>query len=321
MFRGFMKNKNSRQKNKNNTNFHSSLLSLCLCFACLDINQHKNSEQQIETVRFFVVKIFIQQMMEEEMIGDFSPLFGASKCQNYVMKTNGKSLVAYTRKRDTVVLDSSDEPKLFIDNIWPGSFVLSDYLQLHSELCRDKNVIELGAGTALPSLVASYLNASWVLVTDYPDNSVIQNLQEVIEANKTTHNTTVCSHEWGSSISGLFTCLNDTRLFDLILVAEPLWKDTYPLHKQLLSSIKRLLASDGKALITFAHRPTTNHCPANDLEFFTRGRSEFALEWTYIGADSSYRDAQEDEDFIEVHIYCMTHCVAEAEKQIVDVPL
>ena len=210
-----------------------------------------------------------------------------------------------------MVMDSKDEPKLFIDNIWPGSFVLADYLQLHADLCYNKNVIELGAGTALPSLVASYLGATLVLVTDYPDKSVIENLQEVIEANKTTHNTAVNSHEWGSSTSNLFT-----RVFDLILVAEPLWKDTYPLQRKLLISINSLLALNGKALISFAHRPTTGHTAANDLEFFARGLSEFGLKWTYIGADSSYRDAQDDEDFIEVHTYCMTHGAADSTSNL-----
>lgn len=65
--------------------------------------------------------------------------------------------------------------------------------------------IELGAGTALPSLMSSLLGASCVQVTDYPSPATMSTLRDVISRNVMPVNSPfgkVCpvnarSHEWG----------------------------------------------------------------------------------------------------------------------------
>ena len=49
------------------------------------------------------------------------------------------------------------------------------------ELVKGKSVLELGAGAGLPSLVCAINGASQVVVTDYPDADLIENLRYNID--------------------------------------------------------------------------------------------------------------------------------------------
>ena len=71
------------------------------------------------------------------------------------------------------------------------------------------SVVELGAGCALPSLLSATLtrSPSVVLVTDYPDQGILQNLTGNVERNR-PHYSEACSvytsgYEWGQDISPL----------------------------------------------------------------------------------------------------------------------
>jgi predicted nicotinamide N-methyase len=50
--------------------------------------------------------------------------------------------------------------------LWPSAIALSEYLLDHPELIKDKKVIELGCGLALPSLVAASIEPYEVIATD-----------------------------------------------------------------------------------------------------------------------------------------------------------
>jgi hypothetical protein len=70
-------------------------------------------------------------------------------------------------------------------------------------------VVELGSGTALPSLLASTLTTppALVVVTDYPDDVIINNLQNNVDRNLgfiSPHCTVECQgYEWGKDPSHL----------------------------------------------------------------------------------------------------------------------
>jgi hypothetical protein len=66
--------------------------------------------------------------------------------------------------------------------LWRGSEVLSDYLVKHPILVKNKTVLELGAGLGLCGIVAHYLGASSVLITD-GDEDVVENMQFNVEHN------------------------------------------------------------------------------------------------------------------------------------------
>lgn len=66
--------------------------------------------------------------------------------------------------------------------IWVGAETLCGYLVRHPNLIRDKQVLELGAGTGLVGLTAHHLEASHVFLTD-GDKEVLKNLRFNVEQN------------------------------------------------------------------------------------------------------------------------------------------
>ena len=69
------------------------------------------------------------------------------------------------------------------DSRWNTSRVLSDYLRRNPAYARDLTVLELGAGAGLPSLVCSVLGARRVMITDYPDVELVENIRWNVETN------------------------------------------------------------------------------------------------------------------------------------------
>lgn len=61
--------------------------------------------------------------------------------------------------------------------LWNAGRTMSDYLEDNAATyIMGRHVLELGAGAGLPSLVSAIIGAKSVLVTDYPDVELIQNL-------------------------------------------------------------------------------------------------------------------------------------------------
>lgn len=61
--------------------------------------------------------------------------------------------------------------------LWNAGRTISDYLEENAPtLLRDRNVLELGAGAGLPGIVSAINGASKVVVTDYPDPDLIDNI-------------------------------------------------------------------------------------------------------------------------------------------------
>jgi predicted RNA methylase len=58
---------------------------------------------------------------------------------------------------------------------WNTARVASDTIY-HLDISRGKKVLELGAGAGLPSLTAAMCGAEKVVITDYPDQSLVDNM-------------------------------------------------------------------------------------------------------------------------------------------------
>lgn len=120
---------------------------------------------------------------------------------------------------------------------------------------RNLTTIELGAGTALPSLLAALLGAKRVVMTDYPSPAIVSNLRANAERNikpeysiATTTTTKVEveveGHAWGEltpSSSPLLAERNH-HAFDRVLVCDCLWMPWQ--HDSLLASIDWFLKTD-----------------------------------------------------------------------------
>ncbi|XP_039541869.1 S-adenosylmethionine-dependent methyltransferase domain-containing protein isoform X2 [Pimephales promelas] len=90
--------------------------------------------------------------------------------------------------------------------IWPGAVALCRYLEKNQEQVDllDKAVLELGAGTGLVSIVASFLGA-WVTATDLPD--VLSNLNFNLSRNtrgRCRYTPQVAALTWGQDVKQNF---------------------------------------------------------------------------------------------------------------------
>ena len=252
-------------------------------------------------------------MIEEvELSNDVYPLFGCSTLSTgnrYYLSNRNDYVISYCRK--STITKSND--KLFVDNVWPGCVVLADYLcnNYTKEMLQGMSSIEVGAGCALPSIVLSKLGIGFSVITDYPGENVIENIEELIDKNNLLKNEKVNviakPHIWGNNVDEFLMNEKSMNGFDIVLVAECLWKDTYIFHRELLTSIKSLLAKNGIVLVSFAHRPSLTkeheHTKEHDLEFFTKA-TNFGLKVEKILSSTKYKDVLEDE-FVEVNLYMM----------------
>lgn len=60
---------------------------------------------------------------------------------------------------------------------------MTDYLYDHKEsLVRGRDILELGAGAGLPSIAAAIWGAKNVVVTDYPDEDLVENMMINVDA-------------------------------------------------------------------------------------------------------------------------------------------
>ena len=67
--------------------------------------------------------------------------------------------------------------------LWPAAQVLAAHLDAHPEHARGRAVLEVGAGAALPSVVAGLLGACAVVTSDWPDARMLANTAANLNAN------------------------------------------------------------------------------------------------------------------------------------------
>lgn len=234
-------------------------------------------------------------MIEEACDVEFTPFFANTTNCQYKICGSTRTVTCKTRNVSSVRTGETAANGLFADNLWPGCFVMADILAYNPQICLHKTVLELGAGAALPSVVAGALGASKVVVTDYPEQSVIENIEEVMQMND-IEQAIVLPHLWGDSVEDLRQCVNGAY-FDVLILAEVLWKDTHHLHDLLLQSVSQTLDRErGVALMTFAHRETDAHKATNDLEFFVLAEEKYGLRSKCLGQSTKYKDVFEDGD-------------------------
>jgi predicted nicotinamide N-methyase len=116
---------------------------------------------------------------------------------------------------------------------------------------RGKSIVELGAGTALPSIMAGLLGARRVVVTDYPAPAVMATLRQNVARNiqpelspagsQTTPGSSVLvhGHSWGQLSASDPLCEANAHAFDRVFVADCLWMPWQ--HENLHRSIDHFL--------------------------------------------------------------------------------
>ncbi|KAI9669937.1 MAG: nicotinamide n-methyltransferase [Alyxoria varia] len=192
-------------------------------------------------------------------------------------------------------------------HLWQAGIVISRYLELRRhDLVEGQTILELGAGAGLPSLVAAYCGAKKVVITDYPDLELIENIQhninncELIESPfngaGTTSPTTPAvaqGYLWGSDEKMLFqhvsTDIHQLRprdRFNTLILADLLFN--HSCHESLFRTIEGTLAQPptaARALVFFTpYRPWLLD---KDLAFFDLLKKDGRFEVRRIDTEHS----------------------------------
>ncbi|CAG9999009.1 unnamed protein product [Clonostachys byssicola] len=65
--------------------------------------------------------------------------------------------------------------------LWNGAKIISDYFEKDPSRIKGKTMLELGAASGLPSLVAAILGAKKAVMTDFPDPDIVATMQRNID--------------------------------------------------------------------------------------------------------------------------------------------
>ncbi|OIV94860.1 hypothetical protein TanjilG_22057 [Lupinus angustifolius] len=148
----------------------------------------------------------------------------------------------------SIIENMKEEYGLFV---WPCSVILAEYVWQHKQRFHGSTVLELGAGTSLPGLVAAKLGARVTLTDDSQRLQVLDNMRKVCDLNKLNCN--VQGLTWGVWDSSIFN-LHPT----IILGADVLYDSNA--FDNLFATVTFLLRKDpGSVFITSYHNRSGHH--------------------------------------------------------------
>lgn len=124
---------------------------------------------------------------------------------------------------------------LFAHHIWKSSILLSKLIIEDPTIVKNKRVLELGAGSGVPSIVCNLMGARDVVCSDYPDEDILSKLKLNMKLNNVQVET--IGHVWGDEKNPFVST------FDVIIMADTLWMTDQ--HDSLLKDLDRFLANDG----------------------------------------------------------------------------
>ncbi|QPG94465.1 Protein N-terminal and lysine N-methyltransferase efm7 [Epichloe festucae Fl1] len=177
-------------------------------------------------------------------------------------------------------------------HLWNGAKLVSDYFERVPSRVRGRSVLELGAGAALPSLVAGILGAEKVVASDFPDPDLVANMQKNIdECDETVEprghmgrTIDAVGFVWGADPEPLLarlvvapegngdgaTRIRRRRRFDVLVLADLLFRHSE--HGALVKTIRETMRrSRGSAAYVFftSYRPWKQDL---DMNFFDVAR-------------------------------------------------
>lgn len=158
--------------------------------------------------------------------------------------------------------------------LWPACHAFCAHLCAHPELVRGKRVVELGAGTGLPGILAAALGASEVLLTDL--GGTLPLLRRNVERNASLVGGRARTAElyWGPDASEL-------GQFDVVIACEVLYGHSEETTLALGETIAALMAPEPGAncLFVYEHRNTM----MQDFPFFDFVGERFEIQQVDLG--------------------------------------
>ncbi|CAN1186210.1 Histone-arginine methyltransferase METTL23 [Linum perenne] len=148
----------------------------------------------------------------------------------------------------SIIENMKEEYGLFV---WPCSVILAEYVWQHRRRFSGASVVELGAGTSLPGIVAAKLGSDVTLTDDTNKTEVLDNMRKVCELNQVK-----------CKVVGLTWGVWEESIFDLqpnfILGADVLYESTA--FDDLFATVTFLLQnSPGSVFITTYHNRSGHH--------------------------------------------------------------
>ena len=174
--------------------------------------------------------------------------------------------------------------RLMAQHVWQSALTLSEELAHGRVPVAGRCVLELGAGAALPGLLARRLGARSVVVSDYPEACIVANMEKNVAANQVPGvdcPAAVAAFGWGTDCAPLLAAEpSGCGAYDMLLLADTLWLEDQ--HRNLCSSLRDLAAasrrvhgdSRWRAVFTFM-----NHDNGKGVahRFFQMAHKDFGL--------------------------------------------
>ncbi|KKZ61179.1 hypothetical protein EMCG_04228 [[Emmonsia] crescens] len=160
--------------------------------------------------------------------------------------------------------------------LWNAGKTSAEYLEGRArEWVEGKDILELGAGAGLPSLVCAILGARRAVVTDYPDFDLVENMrinaqacESLLSLGRADGSQNLSSSpsplrvegfKWGADPETVLRHLPEDagvgadgrRGFDLLILADVIYN--HPQHGELIASVKQTLKKtrDAVAFVVF----------------------------------------------------------------------
>ncbi|KAK1273423.1 hypothetical protein QJS04_geneDACA009652 [Acorus gramineus] len=147
-----------------------------------------------------------------------------------------------------IVENMKEEYGMFV---WPCSVALAEYVWQQRSRFEGKTVVELGAGTSLPGLVASKVGANVVLTDNADRLEVLDNMRKTCELNKL--DCRILAVTWGEWDEPLFTLVPH-----IVLGADVLY-DSNDFDNLFATVAFMLQSSPGSVFITTYHDRSGHH--------------------------------------------------------------
>ncbi|KAF5369256.1 hypothetical protein D9758_002632 [Tetrapyrgos nigripes] len=166
-----------------------------------------------------------------------------------------QEIISYGPLRLSVAAKEGKANTLLADHLFSPSLFLAERIERGLLPVHRKTVIELGAGCALPSLLMSTIteSPSLILVTDYPDDSILNNLKANVERNASLTSpechVSWMGYEWGTDTTSLLKLLpagSSEAGYDVVILSDLL--HFHSSHDSIIESMKLLLSKGPESI-------------------------------------------------------------------------
>ncbi|GAM28847.1 hypothetical protein SAMD00019534_120230 [Acytostelium subglobosum LB1] len=207
-----------------------------------------------------------------EYLNDSAKLFDSSSDEEVVYSYTTYNRVEPIKNHNdikSIQVRLPQKHSLWAHLSWNAGVALSDYLEATVDFT-NKTVLELGSGAGLPCYMATLNGGSRVVMTDYPDKTLIDNLQynrdNTLPSSITDNKLLAVPHLWGNEPETLNQLLdNPANKYDIIILSDLIFN--HQAHFNMLKTCAACLSDNGIIYVSFTHhRP---HRREKDLNFFT----------------------------------------------------